>query len=575
MNIPDFNHLKRNLKKVVTGMPTLRMAILADMASQFITQAIKGYAIEYGVNFVVFEADYNQIDRQILDPNSELYEFAPDYVLILRGTERLTKQFYKADAKTTFADAQLGYTENLHQTILSSISHCRVITNTFIELNDAVFGNYAAKVPSSLPFQLKKLNLGLMELAQINKNLFLVDIDALVTHHGYRYTFDSKIYVAADMVFSIDFLPVLAKNICDVILSIHGKFKKCIILDLDNTTWGGIIGDDGMEGIQIGDLGTGKIFSELQLWIKQLKQRGIIVAVCSKNTEEIALEPFKNHPEMVLRLEDIAVFMANWENKADNIRAIQSVLNINMDAIVFIDDNPFERELVKKEIPGITVPDMPEDPAEYLLFLKKLNLFETASYTEGDAQRTQQYQEEAKRTIKMQKFANEDEFLASLNMKSVVASFNSFTIPRVSQLSQRSNQFNLRTVRYTEEELNAMVNSDSYFTYSFTLTDTFGDNGLISFAVLKKINDDILFIENWAMSCRVLKRGMEQFIINCIVADALQNGFSKIQGEYIPTAKNMMVKELYQSLHFISNENFWELDITTPYTGKKFYIKRV
>ncbi|RVU00764.1 HAD-IIIC family phosphatase [Mucilaginibacter limnophilus] len=556
-------------------MPTLRMAILADMASQFITQAIKGYAIEYGVNFVVFEADYNQIDRQILDPNSELYEFAPDYVLILRGTERLTKQFYKADAKTTFADAQLGYTENLHQTILSSISHCRVITNTFIELNDAVFGNYAAKVPSSLPFQLKKLNLGLMELAQINKNLFLVDIDALVTHHGYRYTFDSKIYVAADMVFSIDFLPVLAKNICDVILSIHGKFKKCIILDLDNTTWGGIIGDDGMEGIQIGDLGTGKIFSELQLWIKQLKQRGIIVAVCSKNTEEIALEPFKNHPEMVLRLEDIAVFMANWENKADNIRAIQSVLNINMDAIVFIDDNPFERELVKKEIPGITVPDMPEDPAEYLLFLKKLNLFETASYTEGDAQRTQQYQEEAKRTIKMQKFANEDEFLASLNMKSVVASFNSFTIPRVSQLSQRSNQFNLRTVRYTEEELNAMVNSDSYFTYSFTLTDTFGDNGLISFAVLKKINDDILFIENWAMSCRVLKRGMEQFIINCIVADALQNGFSKIQGEYIPTAKNMMVKELYQSLHFISNENFWELDITTPYTGKKFYIKRV
>ncbi|GAA4319357.1 HAD-IIIC family phosphatase [Mucilaginibacter gynuensis] len=576
MIIQTFNHLKKNLKKVSETQKVIKVAILSDSASQLITQAIKGYGVEHNVNFNIFEADYNQIDRQVFDPSSELYEYEPDFVIILRSTERLSKYFYKLDKaeKENFAANQIDYIDGLYQTIGSRLKS-RVIINNYLELNDGVFGNFASKVSSSLLYQLKKLNFKLMEFSQERKNLFLLDLDALVTKTGYLQSFDPKMYFSADMVFSIDFLPYLAKNISDIILAITGTFKKCVILDLDNTTWGGIIGDDGIDGIQIGDLGSGKIFSEFQLWVKQLKQRGIIVAVCSKNTEEIALEPFKSHPEMVLRLEDIAVFVANWENKADNIRHIQSILNIGMDSIVFIDDNPFERELVKKEIPEVTVPTLPDDAAEYLLFLKSLNLFETASFTEGDEQRTLQYQEEAKRSSLMKSFANEEEFLANLDMVSEVKAFEGFSIPRVSQLSQRSNQFNLRTVRYTEEDLVNMSKDKNYFTYSYTLKDKYGDNGLIAFVVLKQIDETTLFVENWAMSCRVLKRGMELFTLDTIAEDAKLNGFTKIIGEYIPTKKNMMVKEHYPSLGFEPvSEDSYVLNLITYTLSKPIFITR-
>jgi FkbH-like protein len=287
----------------------------------------------------------------------------------------------------------------------------------------------------------------------------------------------------------------LAKNLHDTIQAITGTFKKCLILDLDNTMWGGIIGDDGMEGIQIGDLGIGKAFVEFQLWIKELKYRGIIIAVCSNNTEEIAKEPFISHPDMALKLEDIAVFVANWENKVDNIRHIQSILNIGFDSMVFLDDNPFEREMVKKGIPELTVPSLPEDPAEYLIYLRSLNLFETASFTDEDKVRTRQYQEEAKREILQKSFANEEEFLKNLGMVSEVKAFDKFTIPRIAQLSQRSNQFNLRTIRYTEEEVRSIANSKDYFTLSLTLDDIYGNYGLIGYVVLRRMNNKSLFID--------------------------------------------------------------------------------
>ena len=574
-NLPSFNTLKKKSKIVIDAKP-IKVAILSDSASQLIHQAIKGFGVSEEVNYEIFEADYNQIDRQIFDPSSELYEFAPDYVLILRGTEKLAKQFYKLDKteQSNFYESQVSYLDSLYQALNSRLN-CKIIINDFIELNDGVFGNFAAKIKTSLLYQLKKLNIALIEYAQDRKNIFILNLSGLVTKFGYFNSFDSKMYFNADMIYSIEFLPLLAKNISDIIQAAQGIFKKCIILDLDNTTWGGIIGDDGMEGIQIGDLGMGKIFSELQLWVKQLKKRGIIVAVCSKNTESIAKEPFISHKDMVLRLEDISVFIANWENKADNIRHIQSILNIGMDSIVFVDDNPFERELVKKEISAITVPDLPEDPAEYLIYLKSLNLFETISFTEEDELRTLQYQEEAKRNVLLKSFANEEEFLANLEMTSEVGEFDGFTIPRVAQLSQRSNQFNLRTIRYTEEDLKEIIKNADFRTLSFTLKDKFGENGLIAFVVLKKIDESTIFIENWAMSCRVLKRGMESFTLNCIVEDAIKNGYTKLAGEYIPTKKNMMVEDHYEKLGFkADSQTRFSLDLN-DYKPFKTYINKL
>ncbi|MDA3929063.1 MAG: HAD-IIIC family phosphatase, partial [Prolixibacteraceae bacterium] len=417
-------------------------------------------------------------------------------------------------------------------------------------------------------------NYELMNFASSNANFYIGDISSIQNQLGKVHFFQASIYINTEMVLGQEVLPLVASRTIDTISSLQGRFKKCVVLDLDNTLWGGAIGDYGIENIEIGSLGIGKAFTEFQYWIKKLKNRGIIIAVCSKNTEAIAKEPFEKHPDMVLHLEDISVFVANWENKADNIRKIQRILNIGFDAMVFIDDNPFERNMVRENIPEISVPEMPEDPADYLEYLYPLNLFETVSFSGEDANRTKQYQTEAKRVAVQHSYTNEDDFLKSLNMISSVESFNAFNTPRVAQLTQRSNQFNLRTIRYTDAEISQTIEAKHTYTFAFTLEDKYGDNGLISVVILKKETDGILFIDTWLMSCRVLKRGMENFVLNQLIQFAKLNSFTQLKGEYIATAKNEMVKEFYHQLGFKAHHNFWLLN-TLSYRDKITHIARL
>ena len=461
--------------------------------------------------------------------------------------------------------------ENIYSNLTSNLD-AKVIYYNYTEIDDSIFGNYANKTESSFLFQLRKLNYELMSLASKKPNLYLCDISSIQNQFGKLNFFQASLYISTEMVLSIDVLPRVASKTFDLINTLHGKFKKCVIIDLDNTTWGGVIGDDGIENIQIGSLGIGKAFSEFQYWIKKLKNRGVIIAVCSKNTESVAKEPFEKHPEMVLRMEDISVFRANWENKADNIRQIQRILNIGFDSMVFLDDNPFERNIVRENIPEVCVPELPEDPANYLEYLYELNLFETVSFSNEDAERTKLYQIEAERAKIHQKFTNEDDFLKNLEMLSDIQAFNKFNTPRVAQLSQRSNQFNLRTIRYTDADIERIANSSDYVTLSYTLEDKFGDNGLICVIILNKEDKNTLFIDTWFMSCRVLKRGMENFVLNTIVNFAIENGFTTIKGEYIPTMKNDMVKDHYIKLGFEKNETYFSLE-TQNYQDRKNYIK--
>ena len=570
-----FSALKKNLKKDFSGFKKIKIAIVSDTASQLLTDALKGYGFEKQLDYQIYEADYNQIDLQVFDPSSGLYAFNPDFIFINRSSEKFLVEYCKKDsaAQESMASAIAQTTKQYFDTLASRLKS-KVIINTYPEINDAVFGNFGAKVPSSFIYQVREANLELMKLCRAYKNSFICDIALLQSHLGYNFVFDPQFYIKADMVYSLDFLPYIAKNITDIVTSITGSFNKCLILDLDNTTWGGIIGDDGVEGIQVGHFGIGKVFTELQLWAKQLKQRGIILAVCSKNTEEIAKEPFISHPEMVLRLDDIAVFVANWETKVDNIRHIKSILNIGFDAMVFIDDNPFEREMVKTGIPELTVPELPEDPAEYLGYLRGLNLFETASVTEEDANRTKQYQEEAQRNILLKSFENEHDFLQNLQMVSNPVPVDHFNTPRVAQLSQRSNQFNLRTRRYTEEDIKHICNNPDHFTLSLSLKDRFGDHGLIGAIILQKSDNNSLFIDTWIMSCRVLKRGMENFTLNCIVELAAKHNIERIIGEYIPTKKNEIVKDHYLNLGFTQQGGFWVLDVK-EYKDKTTFINKI
>jgi FkbH-like protein len=569
----DFSGLKKNLKKDFSGLKNIKVAILGDTATQFLKQIIRGYGHECGLDLEIWEADFNQIERQVFDASSEFYEYNPELVILFQSTHKLNSIYSKSNPREydQLAVRRMNLVADLCTQISANLK-AKIVYYNYPEIDDSIFGNFANKVEQSFLFQLRKLNYELMVYAAQNANFYICDISSVQNLIGKPAMFQTSVYINTEMVLSIDALPLVSARTVDLIGAMNGKFKKCLILDLDNTTWGGIIGDDGLENIQLGTLGIGKAFSELQYWVKKLKNRGIIIAVCSKNAESVAMEPFQKHPDMVLHLDDIAVFMANWDNKVDNIRKIQSVLNIGFDSMVFLDDNPFERNIVRENIPEITVPELPEDPAEYLEYLYTLNLFETVSFSTGDYERTKQYQVEAKRAVIQNSFTNEADFLKSLNMLSLVEPFNKFNIPRVAQLSQRSNQFNLRTVRYTEPDIQQLAERDDIFTYSFTLEDSFGDNGLISLVILKKENSDSLFIDSWLMSCRVLKRGMENFILNTIASFAKINGYNYLKGEYISTVKNEMVKDHFKNLGFTEKENFWILNVI-DYENKTCYIK--
>ena len=572
-HMQDFSQLKKNLKKDFSQLKRIKIAVLGDTATQFLVQAVRGLGFDHGFDLQIWEADFNQVERQAFDPTSELYESNPEIVIVFQSSHKLLGKYNKLKTdRQNFAANELSSIENIYGTISQNTS-AKVIFYNYTEIDDSVFGNFANKTESSFLFQLRKLNYDLMNLAVKHANLFICDISSIQNLVGKSNFFQSSVYINTEMVLSIDALPLVASKTIDLIDSLNGKFKKCVILDLDNTTWGGIIGDDGIENIQIGSLGIGKAFSEFQYWIKKLKSRGIIVAVCSKNTESVAKEPFEKHPDMVLHLEDIAVFIANWENKADNIRQIQSILNIGFDSMVFLDDNPFERNIVRENIPGICVPELPQDPAEYLEYLYTLNLFETVSFSNEDAERTKLYQIEAERITVQQKFTNEDDFLQSLNMLSLVEPFNKFNTPRVAQLSQRSNQFNLRTVRYTDADIESLSTSQEYSTFAFTLEDKFGDYGMICVIILKKEDEKTLFIDTWFMSCRVLKRGMENFTLNVIASFAKEHGFTQLKGEFISTAKNAMVQDHYKNLGFTESGNYWTLDVIN-YENKKCFINK-
>ncbi len=546
----SYLQLKKNCARTPETPDGTHFALLGDCATQLLATAIRGYALEMNLPLRVFEADYDQIDAQLMDTGSEFYAFAPETVLLYRCTEKLYERFVRTplDARAAFAETE---TEKIRAE-WARVQHgtkADILFFAFLPMDDGVFGSYALREGSAFPYQLLKLNYLLAEAAREAGNVRLIDLEPIRAHMGYDAFHDPKLYAIAKMPISTQALPAVASRVVDAILARKGRFHKCAIVDLDNTLWGGVIGDDGLEGIQIGELGQGHAFTEFQTWLKELKNRGVMLAVCSKNDEANAKEPFLRHPEMVLKLDDFSAFVANWEDKASNIRRIQKELNIGLDSMVFFDDNPFERNLVRTMLPEVEVPELPEDPAEYTAFARMQNLFDTNSYSDEDRVRTERYLAEKSRTELSAGIDNYDDYLKALGMKAVCAPFDAFHIPRIAQLTQRSNQFNLRTVRYSEQEIEEIAANPRYITRYYTLRDRFGEHGLIAVVILEKRENE-LFVNEWLMSCRVLKRGMEQFIADSILRAAREAGVARVVGEYIPTPKNAMVKDLYASMGF-------------------------
>ena len=546
----SFIQLQRNCSRDMSALPEYRIAVVGDFSTQLLAQAVRGYGFGEGIRFDVFDADFDQIEAQVLDEESDLYRHRPQAVLLALCAERLYERFCRTPRAERAAFAQTEY-GRIHGAWEQIKRRCgaNILQPGFVEYDDAVFGSYAGKTDASFFYQIKKLNLLLLDGCREEKKVFPIDLNGICLRLGMDRFRDDKQFYGAKMPLSTRILPDVAKAVTDVCRALMGKSRKCIVTDLDNTLWGGVIGDDGMDGIELGELGGGAVFTALQQWLKELKDRGILLAVCSKNDASTAREPFNKHPDMVLRLDDFSMFVANWDDKATNLSLIQKTLNIGMDSIVFLDDNPYERELVRGMLPDVTVPDLPDDPAAYLRYLQNLNLFETASFTDEDYARTGQYRAEAQRAQTRRGYASFDDYLKSLEMVAEAKPFDAFHFPRIAQLTQRSNQFNLRTVRYSEGEIQAIAADPKYRTLYFTLKDRFGDNGLIGVVILE-CREKTLFINEWLMSCRVLKRGMEEFIVNAVMNTARREGFRTVEGEYLPTAKNAMVADLYERMGF-------------------------
>jgi FkbH-like protein len=538
--------------------PVVRLAVLGDTSTQFLVMALRGAAALRKLRLDVFEADYDQIDLQVFNSGSELHAFEAEYVVIYQSSEKFAQLLYdRPPHEQRFcAQERLSRIEEILG-VLGAAAKRKIIVLNYADVDDGVFGNFSNRVEQSLPQQIRRLNAGLAELARCHKNVHVYDLAALQAKRGRDLLFDAKQFYTSKNALSVEATPVVALRCLDMIAANRGDFIKCVILDLDNTLWGGAIGDDGLDKIEIGDLGLGLAFEAMQRWVKQLRNRGIILAVCSKNDEINARLPFEEHPSMVLRMEDIAVFVANWNSKAENIRHIQRVLNISFSSMVFLDDNPVERHTVSDALPEVCVPELPQDPSLYVEFLQGLNLFETVSFTEEDLERTAQYRAEVGRVDAKAQSGSETDFLRSLEMIAVVDGLTGFNLPRIAQLIQRSNQFNLRTRRYSEEEIRSFADDPGWIILAFSLRDKFGDYGLISVVMIELRAEGEAFVDNWLMSCRVLGRGMEKFVANEVLAAVKAAGAVTLVGEYVPTAKNALVKDHFEKLGFSQQDCMW------------------
>ena len=459
----DYRRLLTASRKLVPASekPPLRLALLSDAATQQFVPVLRVILDRSGFCANIYEGPFDAIEIAAYDPSSQLYSFDPDLVAILHATQPLHAGFANRNTSaSTFVNETLARITGVWSAIRSN-SRATIIQSTFALPRERYFGNYDLNVSESFYAVALALNIAITEASRQHRGVLLLDVDSVASLVGKKHFFDDRFWDLSKIFCSLEFLPHVAQSLADVVIAMQGRGVKCVVVDLDNTLWGGVIGDDGLHGIVLNAHGEGEAFYRLQLFLRELRRRGILLAVCSKNDEKNALLPFESHPEMVLRREDITVFVANWNDKTENIRAIRERLDIGFDSMVFLDDNPFERNLVRELVPGIIVPELPDDPSDYVRFLSELNLFETTTFSSEDAQRPELYKLEAERRTAGANYPSVGEFLRSLEMRVVISRFDRLHLPRIAQLLQRSNQFNLTTRRHNEAECARMIDDPS------------------------------------------------------------------------------------------------------------------
>ncbi len=528
----------------------IRLAMLGGYSLYPLHELIEHLCEMDGFPIELWQGDYDNYISEIMDDDSELYAFAPQVVFLLPAERRCVYTGKLTDPHELVQPEARRVVDSLLELArkVNEQTGAEVITTNFMLPARHDLGAFRSRTLGSDWTFRKWVNLEL----GLNAPPFLhiCDLEFLTNRLGGLAARDERSWFESKQPCSSALLVELAREAAQIILSLKRAPKKVLVLDLDNTLWGGVLADDGMEGIEIGDTSPrGEAFKAFQKYIASLKQRGVLLAVCSKNDFAKATEPFEKHPDMVLKMEDIVSFKANWEPKSENIRAMAPELNLGLDSFVFVDDNPAEIEIVRQFAPEVTTILLGPDPSDYVAQLADCRLFEPRSITGEDAERTDQYRSEAQRQSLAAAVTDMASYLESLQMEAVISEFAPVDVPRLSQLINKSNQFNLTTHRRSEAEVIAVMNGPEYAGYSMRLKDRFGDHGLISIVIGEKVGD-AMKIDTWLMSCRVLKRGVEEEVLNELARLTKARHCQCLLGTFLPTPKNEMVRDFYGRMGF-------------------------
>lgn len=528
----------------------VRLAMLGSSTLAHLGPALRVAALRAQMWLDVYEGGYGQMLQELDDPASGLHAFRPDVVLFAHDSERLAAG---VSAAQTSADVDAALARLKDELVAlwrkARAAGMSVLQQTALPAPPALMGNNEHRLPGSRAAFLARVNASLREWADA-EGVDLVALDAAAVRDGLAAWRDPALWARSKQEVRPAAAPMYGELVVRLLAARWGRSRKCLVLDLDNTLWGGVIGDDGLSGIVLGQgsaLGEG--FLAVQAYAKELSRRGIILAVCSKNEEANAWEPFDKHPEMILRRADIACLVANWDDKAANIQLIAQRLNIGVDSLVFLDDNPFERTRVREALPMVGVPEVPDDPALVPDVLAAAGYFEAVGLTAEDRLRTEQYRGNSERASQRESFGDLSAYLASLQMRLICGRFDEANRQRIVQLVNKTNQFNLTTRRYTQADYDAFLRDPNVVGLHLRLLDRFGDNGLIA-VVIARAQADALEIDTWLMSCRVLGREVERATLTWLVDEARARGLHRLIGEYIETPKNAMVRDHYERLGF-------------------------
>lgn len=543
------NTIKRELSQK-EGLIDKRIAILGGSTTNEIADQLVLFLLHYGIRAEIYQSEFGQYWQDATFGNQELDSFNPDIIYIhttWRNIENFPEIQSSVDAVNELLDSEIHRFEIMWNKLEEKF-HCPVIQNNFDRPNYRLLGNRDIWDYRGRSNFISRLNQLFYEYAQEHPNFYINDLEYISQDYGLAEWSDSKYWHMYKYAMCMDAIPYVAQSVANIIKSIYGKNKKVLALDLDNTLWGGIVGDDGVEGIKIGpEMAKGQVYAEFQQYCKKLKDVGVVLAVNSKNELENALAGL-NHPDGVLRPDDFVNIKANWNPKDQNLCEMANELTLGIDSFVFADDNPAEREIVSQQFPTVAVPIM--DAAEnYIRVLDRSGYFEVTNISKEDMMKTEMYHAKEKAKKEIATFSNYNDYLDSLEMTVVIEDFKPISIQRVAQLTNKSNQFNLTTLRCTEDDIRSMQESDCYICLCGRLKDKFADNGIVT-VVAGEIIGEELHIRLWLMSCRVLKRGLEDVMMNTLMDLARKHNIKKVIGYYYPTPKNVMVKNFYLDMGF-------------------------